>query len=664
MTHLGHAESPVSLNHQHMAFTRRVAAAAAGALAFSTLTVVLAAPAQAAPPANDDLADAQALPATGDVESTTEGATVESGEADVAEADVAQFGCPVDHSVWFSYTATTNDVLRLTTRSTDSGPIDIDTVLSVYTSSSPTAPTMGSLSPVLCNEKYGLSSKSRLEFRLAAGTTYFVQVSTLGNDETGVLPEVPFVLRLESAPGPPNDDFANAIPLVAGTVAQTTTDFSTQETGEPQGPDPFCDGVYDSVWFTFTAPEDGVADLVVDNAFNLATVATAYASPSGTMDDLTFLDCGTFSPPYEANAGFAVTAGETYWIRVGDRGHVLFRGFQGDRTVLVTLGPAVPGDDLADAVPTTVPASYAIDATFASTEHTELFGPIGCFGSSQRTRWFSYTPDVTGDVKVQALNGGTTGEGPRVNVYSGSPAYPQLQPVHCGFENTSFTFHVVAGTTYYIQAGTREVKATYDLALSAGTTTSLSATSAAPSQATLVAGVTTVSGTLDGSVEFSEVVDGSATPVGSRAVVSGQAVLELTNLSAGPHLYRATYTSATPGHLASTSTDQLVTVAAPIVTKAASATTVTAPAKVRRGKAPTITISVLRGTAPATGQITVLLKKKVLGTFTLVSCGLSRCPLKVKLPKLTKKTKITVTYAGNDTTLASTAKATIRIKKT
>ena len=37
--------------------------------------------------------------------------------------------------------------------------------------------------------------------------------------------------------------------------------------------------------------------------------------------------------------------------------------------------------------------------------------------------------------------------------------------------------------------------------------------------------------------------------------------------------------------------------------------------------------------------------------------------VKVKLPKLTKKAKVTATYAGNATTLASSAKATIKIRK-
>jgi hypothetical protein len=657
-----------------MAFTRRVAAAAAGVLALAALTVALAAPAEAVPPANDDIADAEALPATGDVESTTVDATLEDGEIEAANP-----WCPVaDPSVWFTYTATSNDVLRLTTRSTATGPVALDTELSVYTSSNPSAPTIASLSQVRCNDDMGLSYKSQVSIRLAAGTTYFVQVSTWGNEDGGIPEEAPFVLRLETSPGPTNDDIADAETLVPDVLTSTTTEFSTVEPGEPE--ETPCTYAYDSVWYRWTAPADVRADIELTDSPTAIPALNVFSSPTPDFSDLTHVACDSIAWEFESDVSFTATAGTTYWVQLSDFGIQAHQSKRGSRTVdqprpgpkqlILRTAPAPVNDDLANATTISSPSSTIhVDTTFTTLEPGEpSTAAEGCAATRARTQWFRYTPTASGELQVRNSNTADPGEEPVVLVYSGpatSPTYSALTFAGCpgaGFP-TQFHTSVTAGVTYYIQAGTFREKGAYDLELISGTTTSLAASSPAPNRVDLTASVAAVSGTPAGTVTFYDVTDGSALEVDSTPVVGGQATLTVTQVPVGNRLYRAIFVPTGTGYNDSTSSDQPVTVAAPSVPRAESTTSIRAPAKVRRGKAPTITISVLRGTAPATGQITVLLKKKVLGTFTLVGCGLSRCPLKVKLPKLTKRAKITVTYAGNATTLASSAKATIKIKK-
>ncbi|WP_139175514.1 Ig-like domain repeat protein [Nocardioides lianchengensis] len=143
--------------------------------------------------------------------------------------------------------------------------------------------------------------------------------------------------------------------------------------------------------------------------------------------------------------------------------------------------------------------------------------------------------------------------------------------------------------------------------------------------------------------------------VGTASVVSGRAVLVLSGAAPGSHTYRATFVPSGPDQAGSTSAARTVTVVAPPV---ASRTTLTAPRTARAGARPTVTVRVLRGTAPATGSVVLRYGAK---RATLPLRG-GRATF--RLPKAKAGTlRLTATYGGSTTTTASSATTSITVKK-
>ena len=82
-----------------------------------------------------------------------------------------------------------------------------------------------------------------------------------------------------------------------------------------------------------------------------------------------------------------------------------------------------------------------------------------------------------------------------------------------------------------------------------------------------------------------------------------------------------------------------------------------APRKARAGTRPRVTVSVVRGTAAASGTVVVTVGKRSR-TLTLRAGTVT-----LRLPKLkVGKVRITVRYAGDASTTASSARRTIRVR--
>lgn len=80
------------------------------------------------------------------------------------------FPCPSGQryrTVWFRYTSPSAQTLLI-----DTAGSNYDTVLGVWTG------PRGSLTSVACNDQYGGTSQSRVEFAAAAGTTYYIEVAS------------------------------------------------------------------------------------------------------------------------------------------------------------------------------------------------------------------------------------------------------------------------------------------------------------------------------------------------------------------------------------------------------------------------------------------------------------------------------------------------------
>lgn len=228
-----------------------------------------------------------------------------------------------------------------------------------------------------------------------------------------------------------NDDFAAAT-AISGLPFSDSVDMTgtTSESGEPQ----FCYFADQTVWYAFTATQDGklAADAVGSSA--LAQVS-AYRQDGSGLGGLSFLSCQNFG---SAKAVFDVQAGATYYIQAS----ALF-GYGGTLQLHVDTVLAPANDDFANATAIgSTPFSDSVDLTGATVQAGE---PASCQGiASQATAWYAFTPSLSGSYRA-AASGFSYG---RVSAYTGG-SLGSLTQVACGGFGTYF--HADAGTTYYLQ---------------------------------------------------------------------------------------------------------------------------------------------------------------------------------------------------------------------
>ena len=125
------------------------------------LLLSVSATAEAAPPANDNFADAQelvGLPAT--TTGTNVDATAETNEPNHGYSDSA-------NSVWYQWTATSDGSVAV-----DLSGSDFDTLVAIYTGS-----TLGTLTQVGFDDDNGDGNSSRAGFSVASGETYRIVVA-------------------------------------------------------------------------------------------------------------------------------------------------------------------------------------------------------------------------------------------------------------------------------------------------------------------------------------------------------------------------------------------------------------------------------------------------------------------------------------------------------
>ncbi len=136
-------------------------------LAFVALAALVAAPAAIAAPANDHFAQAQVLPVPPvSAPGTTVDATQEADDPTIANGG----------SVWYRWTASSTDPVRLNTCTTA-----IDTVVGVFTGSS-----LATLDEVATDDDGCDSGRgSSLEFEATGGTTYSIAVFGYDSDDRG-----------------------------------------------------------------------------------------------------------------------------------------------------------------------------------------------------------------------------------------------------------------------------------------------------------------------------------------------------------------------------------------------------------------------------------------------------------------------------------------------
>ncbi|HEX7303250.1 hypothetical protein [Lentzea sp.] len=238
--------------------------------------------AHAAPPSNDDFADAttiSSLPFTSTVD-TRDGAAADD------DPTTCDWGTS---SVWYRYTAPADGFVRMTTDRPDGE----NPTLSAYTG------TRGALTwtPGACKYPHGGGSDT---FAVTAGTTYHFLLQD--REFAG-----PVGFRLKLVPRAANDDFAAAVEVPFGTDVTGDTGPATLEAGEVR---PSCESsTTRSVWYRYTADHAGFIAARVTQYLPNATISAFRGSA------LTEVDCLNSS---HRPLVFAATPGETYYLRVAD----------------------------------------------------------------------------------------------------------------------------------------------------------------------------------------------------------------------------------------------------------------------------------------------------------------------------------------------------------
>lgn len=276
------------------------------------LLLALAPMAFGAPPANDDFADAQVLPAALPIAVSAANfeATKEEGEP-----YHGSFGSK-GHSIWFEWEATSTEFVTVGTCNSD-----LDAVVSVYTGTGVDVLTKVAGDFDTRGPGCPAFSGNETTFKALGGTTYEIAVDgeafyvPPGEPPVG---EGTIALQVRATPVPANDDFADATVLSGSIEEEEGADearywasargFNWNATKEEGEPDHGGDVGGASVWYRWTAPASGLADVGICEG--RPQVLGLYTGES--IDALVPVG----ETPFPCHVTLSATAGATYWIAV------------------------------------------------------------------------------------------------------------------------------------------------------------------------------------------------------------------------------------------------------------------------------------------------------------------------------------------------------------
>jgi hypothetical protein len=347
--------------------TRRLLAPGIGFVAWTCAVLVaaccvFATSAWAAPPANDDFANAEALSGS----SAT--AIADTTEATREEEEPAHDAHEGTASVWYAWQAPATGTAVINTCGSD-----FDTVLAVYTGSA-----LDSLVDVGSDDDSACGLNGAVRLATTAGQTYRIAVDGHSPSDRG-----PTELSVDVFTGPPgNDDFASAEAL-GGTSdgASGRTVLATTEAGEPS----HNYGAAASVWYEWTATSSGTLRVDACEASFLSSVAIYTGE---TVDALTRRDGAGCRQHMKAEAA------TTYMIAID--------GYEASGTFELELDLLVPpaNDDFADAETLTgISDSASGDNTGATDEAGERV-----HGGAHASVWYSWTAPSRGTLRVDVCD--------------------------------------------------------------------------------------------------------------------------------------------------------------------------------------------------------------------------------------------------------------------
>ena len=248
------------------------------------------------------IADAAAIVAGTVAEVDTRGATREGGEP-------LHTANPSERTVWYNWTAPTSGPASLTTAGSD-----FDTIVSVYTGD-----IVGSLNQIAANDDVtpGVMLRSEVAFEAVARTTY--RIALAGKDSAAGNADLLLSFSPEAAV---NGDFANALPIVAGAVAQVSTVGATREVGEPlyagnEGAS--------TVWYSWTPTEAGEANFTTFGSDFDTTLAVYTGSQLASLNEIASNDDDI--DLLSSDLTFPTEAGSTYHIALSGFGSAAGNAF-------------------------------------------------------------------------------------------------------------------------------------------------------------------------------------------------------------------------------------------------------------------------------------------------------------------------------------------------
>ena len=430
-------------------------------------TVALAAaglaapPASAAPPSNDDFANAQVIPADGVYSTDNTEATYEPGEPQPSCAFSDQGPGPYsESSVWFELVAPATTHVTLHTR----GSGALDTQIAVYS-----GPAVDSLVEVACNEDIDPTVndfQSELVLPVQAGTHYMVQVATWA-DGAGAHTQGPIDLTVSgggSGPVPPaNDHFADAAGVTSyGTEFVDTTSATVQE-GEPlpscayaeEGPGPYSEG---TVWYAFTAPETEDVRIHTRGSTPDTQLAVYTGESLGTLMEAACNEDIAFPSNLQSEIVLSATAGSTYLVQLAtwtDGEDLSSRGPIDLTFTDQAPPPPGPENDVIDAAVEVLPGTASGSNVLATDDPTDGFvnDLTGC--ANAKTIWYYYVPAEPGTAEVDLS----------MSTFDTTLGYLEIDPEtfepteggcdeDSGVGNRSrLQFDVTPGHFYYFQVG-------------------------------------------------------------------------------------------------------------------------------------------------------------------------------------------------------------------
>jgi subtilisin family serine protease len=273
---------------------------------------------------NDDFADAATISGTAaTVTGSNLGATRETDEPDHG-------GNSGGSSVWWRWTAPQSGIAVV-----DTFGSNFDTLLGVYT-----GPNVATLATIAGNDDAAGSDglQSRASFPVSAGTVYFIAVDGYAGSAGAIT--LNLALTTGSPVNPDNDDFADAAVLFGFPV--TASADNTGATKEPGEPDHAGNLGGSSLWWRWTAPQDGLVRIDTSGSLIDTVLAVYQGDVLGSSLRLIAANDDT-GAGLQSEVVIAAQAGQSYRIAVDG-----FAGAVGP-IVLNIRGAGPDNDDLAAA---------------------------------------------------------------------------------------------------------------------------------------------------------------------------------------------------------------------------------------------------------------------------------------------------------------------------